>query len=296
MKKLFIILVFCGLGLISYSQLNYFLSDSNAYFSVGYYKFWFQGDTVISNKQYKKVFRQIFDTVADFNRATYYAAVREDTLNEKIYCIQTNYGIERLICDFSLNAEDTVSVYCFWASENYPGLEFIEVHSVDSIQINNQFRKRINIKNGYSIDYEESWIEGIGSTFGLFFPSAYGVVDLGAIPELLCIHINDTMIYQNSFYNNCYYYEEIPEPNGIRENTENNIKLYPNPANNILNIEHTIKSDTQIQYYIINSCGVVYKEGVLTSNIIDISLFEKGLYFIMISYDKQNYTNKFVKL
>lgn len=292
MKKLFIILVFCGLGLISYSQLNYFLPDSNAYFSVGYYKFWFQGDTVISNKQYKKVFRQIFDTVADFNRATYYAAVREDTLNEKIYCIQTTDGIERLICDFSLNAEDTVSVYCFWPSENYPRLEFIEVNSVDSIQINNQFRKRINIKNGYSIDYEESWIEGIGSTFGLFFPSAYGVVDLGAIPELLCIHINDTMIYQNPDFNTCYYYEEI----GISENTRNSFNLYPNPANNILNIDHDIKSDTQIQYYIINSCGVVYKEGVLTSNIIDISLFEKGLYFIMISYDKQNYTNKFVKL
>ena len=47
MKKILIILVFCGFALSSYSQLNYFLPDSNAYFSVYNYKFWFQGDTII---------------------------------------------------------------------------------------------------------------------------------------------------------------------------------------------------------------------------------------------------------
>jgi len=39
---------------------------------------------------------------------------------------------------------------------------------VDSIQINNQYRKRINIDIENN-NYIESWIEGIGSTFGLFF-------------------------------------------------------------------------------------------------------------------------------
>lgn len=289
MKKILIILVFCGFALSSYSQLNYFLPDSNAYFSVSNYKFWFQGDTIISNKQYKKVFLQSWDSVADFGRATYFAAVREDTLNEKIYCIQTNDGIERLICDFSLNAEDTVSVYSFWPFEN-PSLKTVKIENVDSILIDNTYRKQLHIYESDDCGGSETWIEGIGSTLGLFFP--FSTAPDFACFMLLCIHINDTMIYQNPDFNTCYYYEEI----GISETTRNSFNLYPNPANNILNIDHDIKSDTQIQYYIINSCGVVYKEGVLTSNIIDISLFEKGLYFIMISYDKQNYTNKFVKL
>jgi hypothetical protein len=113
MKKLVVILFFWGLVINSYSQLNYFLPDSNAYFSVSPYKFWFQGDTIISDIKYKKVFKQNWDAIADFNRATYYASVREDTLSERIYCIQKDDGVERLIADFSLKTGDTYQFFLF---------------------------------------------------------------------------------------------------------------------------------------------------------------------------------------
>jgi hypothetical protein len=71
------VIVSCPQG---FSQLEYFLPDSNAYFSISPFKFWFQGDTSIESKVYKKVYMQQGDTLADFTHATYYAALREDTL------------------------------------------------------------------------------------------------------------------------------------------------------------------------------------------------------------------------
>jgi hypothetical protein len=141
MKKLVVILFFWGLVINSYCQLNYFLPDSNAYFSVSPYKFWFQGDTIISDIKYKKVFKQFWDSIADFNRATYYASVREDTLSERIYCIQKDDGVERLIADFSLKTGDTLSVFSFWPFGT-PEKKNIKVGNIDSIYINNTYRKK----------------------------------------------------------------------------------------------------------------------------------------------------------
>jgi hypothetical protein len=289
MKKLLIISVFWGLVIDSYSQLNYFLPDSNAYFSVSSYKLWFQGDTTIDSKKYKKVFQQRWDSIADLNKATYYAAVREDTLNERIYCIQKDDGIERLIYDFSLNEGDTATIYSFWPFGT-PVKKLIKVKNVDSIQISGQFRKRINLDPYVNSNYSESWIEGIGSTFGLFFPSAYGWADLG-IPKLLCVHLNNAIIYQTSNY--CY--KELLV--GVFENTQDVFKIYPSPVKNILNIERGENLGNQFQYYIINNQGVIVKEGVLPPDFIDISFLKEGLYIISLFNETMSlrYSNKFIK-
>jgi len=291
MKKLLIISVFWGLVLSSYSQLNYFLPDSNSYFSVSPYKFWFQGDTIIRNKKYKKVFQQNGDSIADFNKATYYAAVREDTLSEKIYCIQKDDGVERLISDFSLNAGDTVSVYSFWPFGT-PEKRIIKVKNVDSIQINNQYRKRINIDIENN-NYIESWIEGIGSTFGLFFPSAYGFADLG-LPELICIHINNIIVFQNPYYNDCFKDLLV----GIIEKNHFFFKIYPTITKDYLIIESDLNSGGSFHYNIFNNQGIELKSGIITTNYIDVSLLKTGLYFITI-YTKKGkakfYIQKFIK-
>jgi hypothetical protein len=290
MKKLLIISVLCVFVINSYSQLNYFLPDSNAYFSVFHYKYWFQGDTIINSKKYKSVFRQSGDVIADFNRAAYYAAVREDTIGEKIYCIKKDDGIERLLYDFSLNAGDTASIYTFWPLE-IPRETLIKVINVDSIEISGQYRKRINLVPEFEIP--ESWIEGIGSTYGLFYPAANDGNPEISIPVLLCVHLNNDIIYQIS--DNCY--SEI-WVDGINENTQYSFKVYPNPAKNILNIERGENSGNQFQYYIINSQGHIVGKGELPPDYIDISILEKGVYFIGL-YNKNTpivYSNKFVKL
>jgi len=110
MKKLLIILTFIGIAINSFSQFVHFFPNSNAYFSVSYFKYWFEGDTIINSYQYKKVFKQTGNPIANFDESVYYAALREDTIAERVYCIVEEDGIERLLYDFSLNVGDTISI------------------------------------------------------------------------------------------------------------------------------------------------------------------------------------------
>jgi hypothetical protein len=96
MKKILITSVFLGLALSSYSQLKHFFPDSNAYFSVSWMKFWFQGDTIIENMKYKKVYWQTHDSIADFKKTQYFAAMREDTIAKKFIMFLTIIIIRNL--------------------------------------------------------------------------------------------------------------------------------------------------------------------------------------------------------
>ena len=95
------------------SRLTHFLPDSNAYFSVSEEKFWFHGDTVIGEKLYKKVYLQ-GGPDADVDKTQYFAGVREDTLQGKIYCLHNASEQERLVADFGVEPGEQVSVYCFF--------------------------------------------------------------------------------------------------------------------------------------------------------------------------------------
>jgi len=292
MKKLLIISVFLGLGLSSYSQLEYFLPDSNAYFSVSPYKFWFQGDTTIGNKKYKKVFQQSGDIVADFQKATYYAAVREDTLAEKIYCIQKDDGIERLLSDFSLNEGDTISVFTFWGHEQIN----IKVKNVDSILIHSNYRKQVNFEHEGPVSEElkEAWIEGIGSTYGLFYPGAILHSIEVDYPRLLCVHIDDTLYYQKPNVSNCYQDFLV----GINETMQSNISVFPTITSEYLYIDNLDYnySKNDLKYQIINTQGKVLKSGNIKDSI-NVSILTQGLYFITI-YDIDNVKiliKKFIK-
>ena len=137
-KILIIMIVLFNTSHYAFSQLQHFLPDTNAYFSVSDMKFWFSGDTIIKNLQYKKVYLQSGDSIGDFKKASYYASVREDTINEKIYSIKKNDGIERLIANFAVNTGDIVYVYSYYTSQE----DTLLVTSVDEILINNENYKR----------------------------------------------------------------------------------------------------------------------------------------------------------
>ena len=203
--KLTTLLIMSALGIMSiHAELRHFLPTTNAYMSILDYKFWFEGDTIINSKEYIKVYRQFChsETECDENK-DYYAAVRQDTINEKIYCIQVDDGVERLIADFDVKAGDEIRFYSFWDGELSA-----KIQDVDEIMIDGHNRKRISIAYPYSYkstDPYDFWIEGIGSTvFGLFFPFSLPAVDLCESPKFLCLHVNNELIYQNPKENACY--------------------------------------------------------------------------------------------
>ena len=281
MRKLLITSVLCGLAMSSYSQLKYFFPDSNAYFSVNWNKYWFQGDTVIENLKYKKVYVQSLDSIADFNKARYYEAVREDTIGGKIYCGPY------LLYDFSVNVGDTVSYYSLWTGKSREVIK-----SIDSILIDGQYRRRINFIHyeGWSEEETESWIEGIGSTNGLFSPGYYNLSS-GTAPKLLCVHVDGKIIYQT--HDKCYIPRSLIN---IVENKNETFKIYPTIVNNFLYIE-TDENIEDFNYKIISIQGQIISGGIL-ANIVNVSNLNKGFYFIVISDNKniKYKVHKFVKL
>ncbi|MDR1763982.1 MAG: hypothetical protein LBR64_08550 [Dysgonamonadaceae bacterium] len=68
-------------------ELNYFLPRTDACMSILNYKYWFDGDTIINNVRYTKIYRQKCQSEAECGELSYFAAVREDTVNEKIYAV-----------------------------------------------------------------------------------------------------------------------------------------------------------------------------------------------------------------
>jgi hypothetical protein len=73
---------------------------------------------------------------------------------------------------------------------------------------------------------------------------------------------------------------------------ENNIKVYPNPTNNILNIELANSLELRnIEITTITGQKVLES----TASTIDVSGFQDGIYFIKIVSDKGILTQKFIK-
>jgi hypothetical protein len=258
--------------------------------------YWFDGDTIIEDKRYTKIFSQRCYSETECGGLGYYAAVREDTLGKKIYCIQANDGVERLLADFNVKEGDVVTVHSFWP-HYYVGTELeTRVEFVDSILINNQYRRRINIVDDFGISNfpPDSWVEGFGSiVYGLFSPSPTPIADGREPPIFLCLQVDGELLYQHQDYSVCYVKHggsniDYPERNG-------DFKIYPTITDNTLRVE---TNTLPYSYRIYNSLGALVTSGVSDKNKIDVSLLRGTVYYIRF-YTKNNqpvYTGKFIKL
>jgi len=307
MKKLLITLLAVCFTTSALAQLRHFFPDSNSYFSVSDMKFWFEGDTIINGLQYKKVYKQENARIADFNEARYFAAIREDTIAARVYCHYN--GAEYLLYDFSVNVGDVVHFYSFWHGIPFrhpflpPRIRQSTVSSIDSILIDNEYRKRINFFSDFNwppFSYShEFWIEGIGSTNGLFFAGEYDMLH-SIYYWLLCVHIDGRKVFpafKNCLQDCCFMelHHEVGYPN-ITED-KNKISLIITNTNELLYIE-TDKDISGFEYKIINSRGQLINNGTLFSNTVNISTLSKGLYIIIISNNstrKMVGTEKFIK-
>lgn len=333
MKRIIVLLTMCMYitGNI-YAELKYFLPRDNAVLSILDKKYHFDGDTIIDGKRYTKIYRQVCISDTECGDLSYYAAVREDTIAEKIYCIFAAYsgyprypeGTEVLLADFAVQPGDEVTVYSDW--EPCRDLAFVE--SVDEVLVNGEYRKRINLSHEskwQEDDLADSWIEGIGSViYGLFFPHTQLVIDAYDFPEFLCLHVGDILIYQNSFYNTCYMepydpwqgYEQCiqncmqnnPDKsrsdcefyclywhwNNIKETNRSDFNIYPTLTNDILNV---VFDDGQYSYRIYDGQGKFTQSDVVTNNTIKVVSLKPGVYYILF-YGEDNqpvYAGKFIK-
>ena len=71
---------------------------------------------------------------------------------------------------------------------------------------------------------------------------------------------------------------------------ENDIEIYPNPANDVIFVRN--KSIKNLHFTIYSITGVVLKSGlIINGNAINISELNKGFYIINLSYDNISQTN-----
>jgi hypothetical protein len=146
----------------------------------------------------------------------------------------------------------------------------------------------------------------VGSTSSNIWNSANNPTTIGAwgigscSPSMGCFFngkIDDIKIYDvaltscdvDSLYN-------IPNPTTVGfsyNNIDENIKIFPNPASNILTIEcpqSAVIEITDIQGQLIESINTT-----CSKTIIDVTSFPKGIYFIHATTQNSIATNKFIK-
>ncbi|MBP1645027.1 MAG: hypothetical protein H6Q16_602 [Bacteroidetes bacterium] len=292
MKKTLIILSICLISLsskISYSQSQNTIVDTNSIWSIynelviaesiptSYY-IHLKGDTIIDSKHYIKVWTNNDLSLTD--DIEFHALIREE--NQKTYVRYYHSGMdsilgENLLYDFSLSNGDTFNLNIYE-----------EVFSfnvcVDSIQINNEMRKRIILSGNFISNM--TWVEKIGCLeAGLLYESLFGV---GVIEKLLCYYYNDNVLYSNPEFNYC----NIVGINYPRKE-ENQIKVYPT----IIDKEINISSDKYpISLSIIDLFGrEVFRKEINNNRAINLDFLKEGAYIIKLKHKDNIIIRKIIK-
>ena len=91
------------------------------------------------------------------------------------------------------------------------------------------------------------------------------------------------------------YFEDVSIENN-KSNITDNIFVYPNPANNLLNIIIPNEENTQIMIELININGQTIIQEQFYSNKMQLNIPEKlsGLYFVKITYNNNQVIKKII--
>ena len=231
---------------------------------------WYSGDTLIGDVRYMK----IMGTLNNGN-PNLFTVLREE--DGKVWERHLNTSVETLLYDFTASVGDTL---CF----GHPGNCFV-LDSISMVQIGDVDRRKF----WFGLEYDglgnprakETWVEGIGSDFGLLWSGYYGVYD--GWHCLLCFHQYGELVWQNPEYNTCTYPYDA-----VEENKDSEISVYPNPVRDRVVIEGI--EAVEIQVY--NTLGQVVKT-VRGTNEIPVADLPQGVYLMRIADAEGNvYTYK----
>jgi len=247
------------------------------------YNILIKGDTSVGSYIYHKLYRNGHKwsncpPPGFYYYNEYFGAFRQDAENKKVYLLGNN-ELDTLAYDFNLNVGDTLPPTCLnWDSQYY------YVESIDSVLVDNNYRKRFWISNDYLQNFI-SLIEGIGSDHGPFSPFRENWTE--SSNDLWCVYKDNDTIW--NYYPNGYGCQLLTSINNLK--TEPEIQIYPNPFSNYTHL--TIAGNyTNITLTIYNSFGQKLKENFYQNGQsirIDRDSFANGLYFVQI---RQN--NKFI--
>ena len=242
---------------------------STTLFGYSNYVNWCSGDTIIGDVRYMKIMGTLNDGYPHL-----FTVLREE--DGKVWKRHLNTSMETLLYDFTANVGDTL---CF----GEPGASFV-LDSISMVQIGDVDRRKF----WFGLEYDgsgnprakETWVEGVGSDFGLLWSGYYGVYD--GWHCLLCFHQYGELVWQNPEYNTCSYPYDA-----IEENKDSEISVYPNPVRDRVVIEGIEVAEVDVY----NALGQLVKT-VQSTNEINVSDLMEGMYLLRITAaDGECYTN-----
>lgn len=154
-------------------------------------------DTLINAVTYKKVLmkhRHAPGTAFDSSYVRILGGMRES--NRQIFFVSEELcgdTLERLIYDFNYeNAGDTIytNVLLFGYTDKVPHV----ISSIDSVLVGVAYHRRLHLTDTLGNPWE-SWIEGVGSNYGLGYATYWIMTDNSY--DLVCFNSNGGLKYQN---------------------------------------------------------------------------------------------------
>lgn len=237
------------------------------------------GDTTILDKSYSKL--MLYDNPSDHvSLAQYIGALRSDTCSS-VYFFPKNKS-EFLLYDFSGNVGDTVFTDFLKYELN---ISYYKVIAADSVEVADLgYRKRMVVETQEGL--VATWIEGVGSLKGLLWPVLPNSYSTSTIHPTT-YNSGRLLVCQNQFNKSAYKYWDADcfyeNTNSIAFSIANDIKIYPQPANDFLTIELRNLSGLNVKIY--NQLGQVVTSISNTSGVVNynISSWPEGIYFVKIS-------------
>ena len=246
---------------------------STTLFGYSNYVNWCSGDTIIGDVRYMKIMGTLNDGYPHL-----FTVLREE--DGKVWKRHLNTSEETLLYDFTASVGDTL---CF----GEPGASFV-LDSISMVQIGDVDRRKF----WFGLEYDnlgkprakETWVEGVGSDFGLLWSGYYGVYD--GWHCLLCFHQYGELVWQNPEYNTCTYPYDA-----VEENKDAEISVYPNPVRDRVVIEGIEVAEVEVY----NTLGQMVKT-IQGTNEISVADLPQGVYLLRIAdAEGKDYTNKIMK-
>ncbi|HEX7413892.1 MAG TPA: T9SS type A sorting domain-containing protein [Bacteroidia bacterium] len=224
------------------------------------------GDTIINLKTYTKVFGN-YGLIGIRGNVGNVIGVRQDTMNEKVYSINSS-GLET---DVSVSQHlivgDTFPSFVFGGSYT--------IQSIDSSLFNNKYHKVYNLQNGN--------VYTVG--FGIAYENGFEFVS-----QILCFNIGRPMLYSLTppFCVNNSSINQI-------KNNESFVTVSPNPTSTILNVECLMVNESNT-LIMTDMLGNTMYHSIFTTqhNTINVADLDAGVYFITLTSDTTTSTKKVI--
>lgn len=239
----------------------------------------FEGDTILNNLTYKKVYYSYDSLNVDWVRDEHF--IREDD-QQRVYT-QSMYGDdERLVFDFSVSVGETIE----WLS--FEGCPVVVTDIEQVLYPDGVSRKTITLSypdifSGGQLTTQ--WIEGVGNIeVGPLF-SAGPICSTDWEVWLLCAY-NQGEIFYGLDASSCFVVDV--DDLLIKEG----VNVYPNPTNGMLRIDVQAAGLHVEQISLYNSIGqrmpVLHPEGQFDE--LDITDLPQGIYYLKVHFDSGQFS------